>query len=62
MNEGRTRYEAKKDDLRLECKDHIRAATDLMYPVECIQRLKEAKNGREMDRIMAEYRKKIKRE
>lgn len=60
--EGRTRYEAEKYDLRLERKDHIRAATDLHYPVECIQRLKEAKSGLEMDRIMAEYRKKMKRE
>ena len=48
----------KQNDLRSERKMHIRAATDLLYPVECIRRLKEAKTGTEMDRIMAEYRRK----
>lgn len=48
----------KQNDLKSERKMHVKAATDLMYPVECIQRLKEAKTGAEMDRIMAEYRRK----
>ena len=51
-------YERSRD-LYLELKDHIRVAKDLLYPDECIQRLKNAKTGNEMDMIMAEYRKKL---
>ena len=46
------------DPFKKEQKEHIKAATQLMYPVECIQRLKEAKSVIEMDNILAEYRRK----
>ena len=46
------------DPFKKEQKEHIRAATQLMYPVECIQKLKEAKTVIAMDNILAEYRRK----
>lgn len=46
--------------LENERKDHIRAATDLFYSVECIRKLKEAKTVIEMDNILADERRKKK--
>ena len=43
-------------DFAMEKKNHIKAATDLMYGVDCIRELKEAKTVRELDRILAKYR------
>ena len=45
-------------DFRMERRNHIKAATDLCYGVECIRELKEAKTVRELDRILAKYRRK----
>ena len=45
-----------QNDLRSERKLHIKAAKDLFYPSECIEELKKATSGMEMDRIMMRYR------
>lgn len=47
-----------KPEIERERKEHIRAATDLFYSVECIRKLKEAKTVIEMDNILAEERRK----
>ena len=42
-----------KPEIERERKEHIRAATDLFYSVECIRKLKEAKTVIEMDNSLS---------
>ena len=45
-------------NLAMERKEHIKAARDLGYSKEAIEKLKVAKSGIEMDNILAEERRK----
>ena len=45
-------------NLASERKEHIKAARDLGYSKEAIEKLKVAKSGIEMDNILAEERRK----